>query len=166
MIGPGSRWQTKRWPPEYFAALANRARQHFGGSVILVGGPDEVELSQQVLARLPGPALDLTGKTSLPQLAAILQRADLMLSNDTGPLHLAVALGRPVVAPYTCTKVVLTGPYQAAGSAVETTVWCQGSYLKRCSRMECMNELVPDRLWPLVVEVLQACTPLPERHSA
>ena len=55
--------------------------------------------------RLAGPHLDLTGQTTLPQLSAVLACADVMIANDTGPLHLAVALGRPVVAPYTCTKV-------------------------------------------------------------
>ena len=79
-----------------------------------------------------------------------------MAANDTGPLHLAAALGRPVVAPYTCTKAARTGPYGPGGRAVESRVWCQGSYLKRCPRMECMAELTPDRLWPLLCEVLQS----------
>ena len=155
-VGPGSRWLTKRWPPEHFAALARRAQARFGGTVVLVGTPDEAPLSTAVRQELVGPALDLTGSTSLPQLAALLARVDVMTANDTGPLHLAAALGRPVVAPYTCTKVVRTGPYGSNGLAVESRVWCQGSYLKRCPRMECMTELTPDRLWPLLCEVLQS----------
>jgi lipopolysaccharide heptosyltransferase I len=155
VLGPGSRWLTKRWPPEHFAALAGQARAEFGGSVVLVGGPDEVGLSAAVRARLHGPSLDLTGRTALPQLTALLARADVMLANDTGPMHLAVALGRPVVAPYTCTKVAWTGPYGMTSRAVETRVWCGGSCRKRCSRMECMAELKPDRLWPVLHEVLK-----------
>ncbi len=76
------------------------------------------------------------------------------VANDTGPLHLAVALGRPVVAPYTCTQVALNGPYGQFHRAVETTVWCKGSYRRRCDRLECMAELTPDRLWPHLHEVL------------
>jgi ADP-heptose:LPS heptosyltransferase len=87
-----------------------------------------------------------------------------MIANDTGPLHLAAALGRPVVAPYTCTRARLTGPYQAVGGVVETRVWCGGSYLKRCSRLECMAELTPERLWPLVDGVLQTWSS--RSHSA
>ena len=79
-----------------------------------------------------------------------------MVGNDTGPLHVAVALGRPVVAPYTCTKAALTGPYGQTRAAVETGVWCAGSYRKRCDRMECMAELTPDRLWPTLREVANA----------
>jgi lipopolysaccharide heptosyltransferase I len=159
-LGPGSRWLTKRWPPGHFAALARRAQADFGGTVLFVGAADETPLAQAVQAELHGPARDLTGRTTLPRLAALLARADVMLANDTGPLHLAAALGRPVVAPYTCTKVRCNGPYATSGllkgSAVESTVWCQGSYLKRCGRLECMAELTPDRLWPLLYEVLRS----------
>jgi heptosyltransferase I len=156
MVGPGSRWQTKRWPPTHFAQLVDRARRRFGGTAILVGGHDEMTLAGEVKKEMAvAGVLDLTGRTSLPQLAAVLERADLMIANDTGPLHLAAALGRPVAAPYTCTSVLQTGPYGQKLAAVQTTVWCQASYLKRCNRMECMAELTPDRLWPQVNEVLQ-----------
>ncbi len=153
-VGVGSRWLTKRWPAHHFAALTQRALERFGGTAVFVGSGEEAALAQATRQQLIGPARDLTGRTSLPQLAAVLEQADVMLANDTGPLHLAVALGRPVVAPYTCTKAVRTGPYHTAGGAVESRVWCQGSYLKRCSRMECMAELTPERLWPLLCEVL------------
>jgi lipopolysaccharide heptosyltransferase I len=166
MLGPGSRWVTKRWPPESFAYLARRAQAEHGGTVVLVGAPNETELSADVQRRITGPSVDLTGRTSLPQLAAVLARADVMLANDTGPLHLAAALGRPVVAPYTCTKVLLNGPYGAASGAVESRVWCQGSYLKRCGRMECMDELTPERLWPHLREVLQSWQARPHPSSA
>ncbi|MFO0879937.1 MAG: glycosyltransferase family 9 protein [Gemmataceae bacterium] len=156
VVGAGSRWETKRWPPEQFAEVANRARAEVGGSVILVGTVDESPLNEAVRVRLDGPSLDLTGRTTLPQLAAILARADAMLANDTGPLHLAVALGRPVVAPYTCTKAALTGPYGQADHVVETRVWCAGSYQRTCSRLECMTELSADRLWPVVRKVFTA----------
>jgi lipopolysaccharide heptosyltransferase II len=155
VLGVGSRWLTKRWLPEHFAELANRVRSAFGGAAVFVGGADEAALAGAVRGRLGGPSLDLTGRTALPQLVAVLARADVMLANDTGPLHLAAALGRPVVAPYTCTRAAWTGPYGPAHRAVETRVWCAGSCRKRCSRMECMAELTPDRLWPALREVLQ-----------
>jgi heptosyltransferase-1 len=154
-LAVGSRWVTKRWPPAHFAALARRAQSEFGGTAVFVGAGDETELARAAAALLAGPRRDLTGQTSLPQLAALLARADVMLANDTGPLHLAAALGRPVVAPYTCTSVRLTGPYAAAAGAVESRIWCQGRYLKRCPRLECMTELTPERLWPPLERVLQ-----------
>jgi heptosyltransferase-1 len=154
-LAVGSRWLTKRWPPSHFAELARRAQKLAGGTVLFVGSPEDAPLAVATAAQLNGPFRDVVGTTTLPQLAALLAEADLMLANDTGPLHMAVALGRPVVAPYTCTKVLLNGPYGAERGAVETRVACQGSYLKRCSRMECMTELTPDRLWPALEEVLR-----------
>jgi lipopolysaccharide heptosyltransferase I len=144
----GSRWRTKRWLPSHFAALAERAQERFGATIVFVGGAEEASLAKAVESPLTGPVCNLTGQTTLPQLAAVAALADAVVANDTGPLHLAVALGRPVVAPYTCSRVVLTGPYGAEGSAVETTVWCRGSRLKRCGRLDCMRELTPERLWP------------------
>ena len=78
-----------------------------------------------------------------------------MVANDTGPLHLAVALGRPVVSPFTCTQVRLTGPYGREPFAVQTNVHCAGSLLKKCARLECLAELTPERLWPPLAEVLR-----------
>jgi heptosyltransferase-1 len=103
-----------------------------------------------------GSSHDFTGKTSLPHLAALLSQCDLMLGNDTGPLHLAAALGKPCVAPYTCTRVALHGPYTSMSGGVETRVACAGSYIKSCGNMICMPELTPDRLWPALAEVLDA----------
>jgi len=153
VLAVGSRWRTKRWPAAHFAELVRRSRRTFGASTILIGSRDELPLSRSVTEQISGPLIDLTGRTSLPQLAAVLARADAVLANDTGPMHLAAALGRPVVAPYTCTQVSLHGPYGQSG-AVATRVWCAGSYRKRCSRLDCMTELTPDRLWPVLDEVL------------
>src|SRR5947208_1445493 len=74
VFGVGSRWPTKRWPPQHFAELARRAQARFGGTVLFIGGGDECDLSRQTAALLTGPARDLTGATSLPQLAALLAR--------------------------------------------------------------------------------------------
>ena len=155
-LGVGARWLTKRWPPEHFAALTCRALQQFAGTAILVGAPDERDLAQKAADLIDRPVVNLTGSTTLPQLAAVLSEADVMLANDTGPLHLAVALGRPVVAPYTCTVVGRTGPYGQEHNALETKVWCAGSYVKKCERLECMTELTPQRLWPVLEEILHA----------
>ena len=86
----------------------------------------------------------------------------------------AAALGRPVVAPYTCTKIRLHGPYGGEAGAVATTVPCRGSYLKRCDKMICMDDLIPERLWPRLQGVLSAwqsnrrsaCSELPLSEDA
>lgn len=154
MLAIGSRWPTKRWPADHFAELARRAQDHFGAAAIFVGGAEETPAARLAMSELPGPSRVLTGRTTLPQLVALLNRADVMIGNDTGPLHIARALGRPVVAPYTCTKVNVTGPYAAPETAVAASIWCQGSRFRYCNRLECMNVLTPDLVWPHLEEVL------------
>lgn len=155
-VAAGSRWLTKRWPPAHFATLVERAQARFGGSALLVGTPDERRLAEDAARAIPGPHAIFAGDTSMAQLCALLAAADVVIANDTGPLHLAVALGKPVVAPYTCTSVKKTGPYGQFHRAIETEVWCQGHEVHTCSRLECMAELTPDRLWPALEEILLA----------
>lgn len=154
-LSAGSRWDTKRWPPGHFAEMLRRMETLVGGTVICVGSPDEAALAQAATQDRKMPVIDVVGKTTLPQLAAVLEQADMMLANDTGPLHLAAALGRPVVAPYTCTKVRLNGPYGFEYGTREANVPCQGSYIKTCASLICMNELTPDRLWPALQGILE-----------
>ena len=155
-LAPGAKWLTKRWPTAHFAALVNLARAEFGGIVFLVGAAEDAPLALEIQQHTQEKCIDLTGKTSLPKLAALLSRADVMLANDTGPLHLAAALGTPCIAPYTCTKIAKHGPYGAGQTGIETTVACAGSYLRNCPNgMICMDELTPAKLWPALREVLQ-----------
>ncbi len=147
MVNLGTRWETKRWPVEHFAALIRHVQERFGGTACLVGGADDVHLSQAFIRAMGpnGSVRDFVGQTSLKQLVALLARADLVLSNDSGPLHIADALGRPVLAPFMCTSPLRTGPYKQPDAVESTKVACAASYLKRCSRMDCMSELVPAR---------------------
>jgi ADP-heptose:LPS heptosyltransferase len=142
---------------EHFAELAKRALRLAGGCLILVGNRHEANLAAAFSALVNAPICNLVGRTTLPQLVAILQAADLMIGNDSGPLHIATALGKPVIAPYTCTSPIRTGPFGQGAAAIATQVACAASYLKHCRRMDCMRELTPDRLWPALEQALQQC---------
>jgi heptosyltransferase I len=146
-VAVGAKWLTKRWPVPSFATVLQAFQSRTGGTAILVGSPDDIPLSLDLASRLTGPILDLTGKTMIPRLVAVLKLADVMLANDTGPLHLAVALGTKCVAPYTCTRIALHGPYGQSDNAVATQVDCAGSYLRICPNgLKCFTELTPDRV--------------------
>jgi len=151
-VNVGARWLTKRWPPEHFAAVARRAAEARGAGLVLVGAPEDRPLVEALRAAL-GPVddlVDLSGRTTLPQLAAVSAEVDVFLSNDTGPLHLAAAAGARTVGVYTCTSPLRTGPYGPDAVAVRSCVWCAPSYLKDCDRLECMAELTPARVWTAV----------------
>jgi ADP-heptose:LPS heptosyltransferase len=150
-LNPGARWLTKRWPPERFAEVARRAAARRGAGIVVVGAPEDRPLAEAILQALgTTPALDLCGRTRLPQLAALAGEVDVFLSNDTGPLHLAAAAGARTVGVYTCTSPGRTGPYGAASIAVQSCVWCSPSYIRNCDRLECMTELTSERVWKAV----------------
>ncbi|WP_422923900.1 glycosyltransferase family 9 protein [Singulisphaera sp. PoT] len=156
VLNLGARWLTKRWPPEHFAAIGRKAVDELGAGLIVVGAPEDRPLIETLRAGLgPRPFLDLCGRTTLPQLAAVAAESDVFLSNDTGPLHLAAAAGAKVVGIYTCTSPEKTGPYGPRATAIQTGIWCAGSRLKCCSNMECMDELTPARVWGAVRQSLK-----------
>lgn len=160
VVAPGARWETKRWPARSFAELLRR----LGTPAVIVGTAEERLLAETVANHSSVATLNLAGQTTLPQLAALLSLADVVLANDSGPLHLAAALGRCVVAPYTCTRIAQHGPYPWADRRESPCVWpiptrvdCQGSYRRRCRALICHRDLTPDDLWPAVQEALSRC---------
>jgi ADP-heptose:LPS heptosyltransferase len=92
-IHPGARAPSKRWPPEHFAALADELVRRYGASIVITGSASEKESAREVLRCMDAGALDLTGRTSLGALAAVVSCFDLFVSNDSGPAHVAYAVG-------------------------------------------------------------------------
>lgn len=163
-VHPGARWITKRWPVEKFAAIAAKAVRLYGASVVILGSPGERKLGalfEEWLRRFVPSAkvCNLAGRTTLKQLAAVLQSADVLLTNDSGPMHLADALGTPVLGLFTCTSPLRSGPAGERHELVTTTVPCAGSYRKRCPywgrhHLACHAELSTARVWQGLVRLM------------
>ena len=131
---PGARWETKEWPPEHYAALADKVTQ--GGTVVvLAGGPDEKAKAAHILELAQTKnIIDLTGQTSLRELAALIKGCKVFISGDTGPLHFAAALKKPLIAMYGPTKADRTGPYGSDKATVLVTpAACAGCLKKHCN---------------------------------
>lgn len=154
-IHPSAGWETKRWPAKHFARLAAQASSTYGVGIVLVGGPDAAPRAREITELYRGPLVDLTGRTTLRQLAAVTERASVVLSGDSGPMHLAAALGKPVVSVFTCTNVVRHAPLGQEHRVVATQVACRASHKKVCPLMVCMDELTPFRVWPMLSRTLQ-----------
>jgi lipopolysaccharide heptosyltransferase II len=154
---PGAKWVTKRWPVEKFAAIASRVIGEYHASLVFVGDRSDHVLGNQLEAALQrtrnsGSVLNLIGQTSLKQLAALLERVDLLVTNDSGPMHLAAGLGTPVLGIFTCTSPIRSGPPGEQHQLVSTQVECAASYRKRCPRqgacqLACLRELDTERVW-------------------
>ena len=110
ILHPGANWPHKRWAPERFAALGDQLIEGPRAHIAITGGPDDVPLAQAMQRAMRQPAVVLAGTTTLRQLGALLEQAQLVVSNDTGVLHIAAALRRPIVALYGPTSPALTGP--------------------------------------------------------
>ncbi len=136
VVLPGTNWATKRWPIEKFAALVEPLRARFGLASIVAGGPGDIPLGEQI----PG-ATNLAGQTSLPQLVELLRRASLVIANDSGPMHIAAALKRPLVTVYGPTNPVRTGPYRREASVLRLDLPCSPCYSRKCSHQSCLRWL-------------------------
>src|SRR5205085_1978029 len=99
VIQPGARWANKRWPPERFAELVRLAGAESGDvRFAILGGTEDQPLGQAIAAAYPERCFDLTGKLSLPEMVEWIRLSELMVTNDTGPMHVAAALGKRIVA--------------------------------------------------------------------
>ena len=147
---PGTNWVTKRWPAAHFAALRQPLAERFGLTTVVAGGAYE-----KTVAPLIG-GIDVTGRTTLRQLVALLERADLVIANDSGPMHIAAALGRPLVTMFGPTNPVRTGPYQRLDSVVRVDIPCSPCYSKKCSHVSCLHWLSPDAVLRLAAEQIGA----------
>jgi len=142
-IAPGTIWETKHWRTEGFAEVA----RHFISrtfTVALIGSAREVEACNAVAAAAPGAA-NFAGQTTLPELAALIERSTICLTNDSGPMHLAVALGRPVVSIFGPTDPIWIGPYGRPHAVLQAQLPCSPCYLRVLSRCRydhaCMQQV-------------------------
>jgi len=145
-----ARWPTKRWPAECFGAVAEALQRDAGVRVVLIGGPDDEAASRAVIAHMSVSAVDLTGKTGLSLLPALLSSASVLVTNDSGPMHVAAAVGTPVVALFGPTSPVRTGPY-GGGHAVlaRADVPCRPCFDRRCRNaisLECLTRVSPEEV--------------------
>lgn len=127
-LAPGAAWPIKRWPADRFAEAAHMINQQTGWRIVLLGGQGDAEVCSAVAKDLPEDVcLDLSGRLSLRGSAAAVERAEHLLTNDTGLMHMATALGTPLTAVFGPTVRQLGYfPYRAANSRVmEASVWCR-----------------------------------------
>jgi heptosyltransferase-1 len=143
VLAPGTIWETKQWRRAGFAEVAHYLLQK-GFAVVLAGAAREQAVCAEV-AKLERGVINLAGETTLSELAALVRRATICVTNDSGPMHLAVALDRPVVSIFGPTDPVWIGPYRRADAVLQTKLECSPCYLRQLSRCpndhRCMTEV-------------------------
>ena len=165
IVQPGARWLNKRWPVENFTVLVRRiaaTRPEFRFAIL--GGADDKSAGAVIVQAAPDRCLDLTGKISLPEMIEWIRLGELMISNDTGPMHVAAALGKPVVAIFGPTEPRRTGPYGQLQNVVRIDLPCAPCLKSRChyfKPMECLRAIAPETV---LTRALRLLTPTRATH--
>ena len=147
LIAPGTRWETKQWSAAGFAEVARRLANEQGLRIVLIGMPDERTIADDVASRCGVDVINLAGETQLDTLIALVDGAAVCVMHDSGPMHLATALGKPMVALYGPTNPQRTGPYRRDDAILRLPLDCSPCYIKKvadCPHVHrCMKDLTP-----------------------
>ena len=158
-LQPGARWLNKRWPAENFAELIRLAANHFPTArFAILGDAGDQPLGEIISRVLPERCLNLCGETSLPEMIEWLRLCDLMVTNDTGPMHVAAALGKPLVALFGPTEPRRTGPYGQLENVLRIELPCSPCLKDYCNYEkpnECLNAISPAMVFERVRRQLQ-----------
>ena len=148
----GASQQKRQWAPEKFGALCRMLIEKLNARVVLTGSKSEQGIADGLLASYSHPRLkSAVGKTNLAQLGALLQHADLLVTGDTGPMHLAVAVGTPVVAGFLASALCYeTGPYGEGNLILQPQISCNPCNPNfPCARPDCHEQITPEQLFYL-----------------
>jgi heptosyltransferase-2 len=163
-IGAGASYgSAKCWPPSRFAEVANRLQSQSDADIILFGTATEAAVSNAIAADMRRAPIDLTGKTAIANLPALLSQCHLFIGNDSGAMHVAAAVGLPVVAVFGPTDPLGTAPVTPRCTIVQEKPYCSPCFLRRCPTDHCcMTKVTPDmveaavRPWLSKIEVQRA----------
>ncbi len=156
-IAPGSVWATKRWTPEGFAAVVDSLIRDHRAKVLLLGSPGDLPVVEQVASRCREKPVNLAGQTSLRQLAALLSRCRLLITNDNGAMHVGAAQGVPIVAMFGSTTPGLGyGPFSPNAVVVEEPLDCRpcgrhGHPQCPLGHFNCMKKIAPETVMDAAV---------------
>lgn len=159
-INPMAKWHTKLWEPERFAALADRVRDNLSCEIIFTGSRHDWAIIEEISNMMKKRPLNLAGRTSLKELAYLYKKCKAFVTTDTGPMHIAAAMGCRVVALFGPTAPWRTGPYGQGHKVIRTGIECSPCFKKRCDSMACMKEITVESVFGAVEEIITTKKPL------
>jgi lipopolysaccharide heptosyltransferase II len=165
VIHPGCTMPARTYPWEQFADAADLLVEALGATVVLTGAPDEVPLVEQIRGRMRRPAHSAAGSLALPELCALVEAADLVVTNNTGPMHIAAALKTPVVALFALTNPPEQwGPWRVPHRRLSHDVPCRICYSRVCpTDHACLREVSPAMVLDAARDLLSECRPAAQR---
>jgi ADP-heptose:LPS heptosyltransferase len=156
VMGPGAKSHLKRWTVEGFAELGDRLVAELASSVVFIGSHDDREIVDNIIGKMKKSAHNLVGRTNIRQLAAILKRSDILITNDSAPLHLGCATGTKVLALFGPTDSEKYGPTGEFDVVISKKLSCSPCEVAVCSHnYECMKLIAPDEVFEAAKVLLE-----------
>lgn len=155
-VWPGARWETKRWAAQRFAETIGRLHREHDLRAVLMGDPNERELCTRIAAESGVSPIVLAGATGIREAVAVTERSAVVVAHDSAPVHIAAALGRPLVAVCGPTNPARTGPYAARDSVIQADLPCVPCYLKRLACCPYDHQCMKDVTVDIVVRAVRA----------
>ena len=154
---PGAGWKLREWMPERFAAIGDRLVQHFDADVLIFGGQKESELVHTVVNLMHTHAIPFAGNLQIRQLAACIEQCDLFVTNDTGPMHIAAAVGTPTISLFGPGNHIRFQPLGALHETIRHAVPCSPckQFTDKCKDNICMKGIGVDEVWNSISSVLE-----------
>ncbi|MFC1594380.1 lipopolysaccharide heptosyltransferase II [Candidatus Omnitrophota bacterium] len=157
-LHPGASCPSKLWPLERFSELANRLINDLQAQIIIVSGPQDVALAQKVIGSISGPVIDLAGKTTISQLASIVKRCAVFISNDSGPVHIATAVGTSTISIFGRKQPGLSpkrwGPLGKKNCYVHKDVGCIECFAHNCQKeFVCLKSISVEDILEAIDEI-------------
>ena len=152
-LNPVALWETKLWNNKKFAHLGDLISHELQMKVVFTGS--EKETIEKIISSMTTDGVNMGGETSLLDLACIYKKARMVISTDSGPMHLAAAVGTPVIALFGPTDPARTGPYGAGHAIIRAGVDCSPCLLKKCSTKKCMEDISPQQVFAVVKRMIK-----------
>lgn len=153
---PGAGWKLREWMPDRFAAIGDRLVRHFNAEVLIFGGPQESELVHTVTNLMAARTVPFAGDLQVRELAACIEKCDLFLTNDTGPMHIAAAVGTPTVSLFGPGNHIRFQPLGGLHQTIRHDVPCSPckQFTDKCKDNICMKKITVDEVWQSISDTL------------
>ncbi len=154
-MNPMARWKTKLWQNESFSALADRLSNELSCRIVFTGSAQDRAVIDDISARMAQHPINLAGQTSLKELAYLYSICDALVTTDTGPMHIAAAMGCRVIALFGPTDPLRTGPYGNTHEVINSDIDCSPCFKKDCEHMTCMKQISVEKCFETIRGVLK-----------
>jgi heptosyltransferase-2/heptosyltransferase-3 len=166
-INPGGDRANRRWPIERYATVGNKIAATLNARILIFGGPGEEQIAGSIQGKMKSEVVNLAGNLSINDLAYVISRLDLLITNDSGPMHIAAATKTPVVAIFGPEDPVLMRPYTSEDlyRVIYKPLPCRPCQQDQCARPLCLDSITPEEVLSSCLELLGSLSKIRRNYT-